>query len=76
MERAFQDGKSHYGEESGIGRDGVVHHGILIASPLKNLKGEVVSALEMSIDITARKQLEKRLATSEKKYQSKKSRRF
>jgi len=70
MEKAFQDGKSHYGEESGIGRDGVLHHWILIASPLKNSKGEVVSALEMSIDITARKQLEKRLATSEKKYQS------
>jgi len=70
MERAFKDGKSHYGEESGIGRDGIVHHWILITSPLKNSEGEVVSALEMSIDITARKQLEKRLEASEKKYQS------
>ncbi len=70
MEKTFEDGQSHYGEGSGMGRDGTVHHWIFIASPLKNARGEVVSAIEMSIDITARKQLERKLEASEKKYQS------
>lgn len=70
VEKVFSDGMSHYGETSGIGRDGMIHHWIFIASPLKNSEGEVVSAIEMSLDITERKQLEKRLETSEKKYHS------
>ncbi|MCP3901740.1 MAG: PAS domain S-box protein, partial [Desulfobacteraceae bacterium] len=70
VEKTFKDGKSHYGEESGIGKDGTMNSWIFIASPIKNAKGEVISAMEMSIDITARKQLEKKLEASEKKYQS------
>ncbi len=70
VEKTFQDGKSHYGEESGIGKNGTMHYWIFITSPLKNAKGETVSAIEMSVDITPRKKLEKRLEASEKKYQS------
>jgi histidine kinase len=70
VEKTFKDGKSHFGEESGVGKDGNMNYWIFITSPLKNARGEVVSAMEMSIDITSRKQLEKRLEASEKKYQS------
>ncbi|WP_022666740.1 PAS domain S-box protein [Desulfospira joergensenii] len=70
VEKTFQDGKSHSGEESGIGKDGTRHYWIFITSPIKNAKGEVVSAIEMSLNITQRKKLEKQLEASEKKYQS------
>lgn len=70
VEKTFKDGRSHYGETSGTGRDGTRHDWIFITSPIKNAKGEVVSAIEMSLDITERRELEKRLEASEKKYQS------
>ncbi len=71
VEKTFADGRSHYGEASGMASDGTMNYWIFITSPLKkNAKGEVVSAIEMSLDITERKQLEKRLEASEKKYLS------
>jgi histidine kinase len=70
LEKTFNDGKTHYGETSGMGRDGTKHHWIFITSPLKNTKGEVTSAIEISLDITERKLLEKQLEVSEKKYYS------
>jgi len=70
VEKTFKDGKTHYGEESGIGKDGTMNHWFFITSPLKNTKGDIVSAIEMSLDITPRRQLEKKLEASEKKYQS------
>ncbi|MFH2093771.1 MAG: ATP-binding protein [Pseudomonadota bacterium] len=70
VEKTFKDGLSHYGETSGIGRDGTKHYWIFITSPIKNAKGEVIAAIEMSLDITENKQLEKQLETSKQKYQS------
>lgn len=68
VERTFEDGQTHYGEESGVNKDGTPVHWILRASPIKNARGEIVAAMEMSIDITQRKQLEDELEKSEKKY--------
>ena len=68
VELAFEDGQTHYGEESGLNKDGTPVHWILRASPIKNAKGEIVAAMEMSLDITERKQLEDKLEKSEKKY--------
>lgn len=70
VEKTFNDGESHYGETSGVSNDGVKHHWMFITSPIRNAKGEIVSAIEMSVDISERKQLEKQLEASEKKYQS------
>jgi len=70
VEKTFNNGKSHYGETSGISNDGTKHHWMFITSPIKNAKGEIVSAIEMSVDITDRKRLEKQLEVTEKKYQS------
>jgi len=68
VERTFQDGQTHYGEETGVNKDGTPVHWILRTSPIKNAKGDIVAAIEMSLDITHRKQLEDKLEKSEKKY--------
>jgi PAS domain S-box-containing protein len=68
VERTFEDGLAHFGEESGVNRDGTPVHWILRTSPIKNAKGDIVAAIEMSLDITQRKQLEDQLEKSEKKY--------
>jgi histidine kinase len=64
----FDDGLPHEGEESGLNKDGSVAHWIFRTTPIRNAQGQVVAALEMSLDITARKQLEEQLANSERKY--------
>ncbi len=68
VEKTFEDGLSHYGEESGVNKDGSPTHWIVRTSPIKNSQGDVVAAMEMSLDITQRKQLEEELEKSEKKY--------
>jgi PAS domain S-box-containing protein len=68
VEKTFRDGRSHYSEESGVDKDGNATHWILTTSPIKNAQGEIIAAMEMSLDITRRKQLEEQLAQSEKKY--------
>ena len=68
VERTFEDGLSHHSEESGLNRDGTVTHWIAITSPIKDQGGRTVAAMEVSLDITDRKQLETRLEESEQKY--------
>ena len=68
VERTFEDGQIHYGEEAGIDKDGTMVHWILRTSPILNAKGDIVAAMEMSVDITHRRQLEDKLEKSENKY--------
>jgi histidine kinase len=68
VEKTFQDGKSHFSEETGIDKDGTVKHWFVRTSPIRDEDGNIVAAMEMNLDITERKHLEKRLAQSEKKY--------
>jgi histidine kinase len=68
VSKTFEDGQPHYGEETGVNRDGTIFHWIYRTSPIRNAEGEVVAALEMSIDITSRRQLEAKLQESEEKY--------
>ena len=68
VEKTFADGQIHYGEETGFSRDGTPNHWIVRTSPIRNGKGDIVAAMEMSVDITDRKQLEDQLEKSEKKY--------
>ena len=68
VEKTFEDGKSHFSEETGVDKDGTTTHWILKTSPIRNDSGEIVAAMEMSLDITNAKQLEEQLARSEKKY--------
>ena len=68
VEKTFEDGLPHYGEETGVRKDGCMTHWIVRTSPILNASGEIVAAMEMSLDITERKQLEEKLKASEKKY--------
>jgi histidine kinase len=68
VEKTFEDGRSHYSEETGFNKDGTPAHWIVHTSPIKNEAGEIESVIEMNLDITHRKQLEEKLEKSEKKY--------
>jgi len=68
VEKTFEDGMPHHGEESGVGKDGTRTHWIVSTSPIKDAKGDIVAVLEMNLDITHRIQLEDELEKSERKY--------
>jgi len=68
VEKTFEDGRSHYSEETGFNKDGTPAHWIVHTSPIKNEAGEIEAVIEMNLDITHRKQLEEKLEKSEKKY--------
>ncbi|MFU8768552.1 MAG: ATP-binding protein, partial [Desulfotignum sp.] len=70
VEKTFQDGQSHFSEESGINKDGTIAHWFVKTAPLKDENGNVVAAMEMSLDISRRKRLEEEVRISEKKYQA------
>jgi len=59
VERTFGDGRSHFSEESGINKDGSPSHWIVTTSPLRNAAGEIVAAMEMSLDVSKLKHLDK-----------------
>ncbi len=68
VEKTFEDGFSHYSEETAINRDGSRNHWLVRTSPIRDGGGNIVAAMEMSVDITRSKELEAKLAASEKKY--------
>jgi histidine kinase len=68
VEKTFADGRAHYSEETGINKDGTLTHWIVKTAPMLDESGEIIGAMEMSLDITHRKQLEGKLEQSEKKY--------
>ena len=68
VEKTFQDGKSHYAEESGTYEDGTTRHWIVRTSPIQDAEGNITAAMEISLDITQRKNLENELEKSEEKY--------
>ena len=69
VEKTFEDGKVHSGEEAGLDKNGKMSHWILRTSPIRNAAGEIIATMEMSIDITEKRKLEEKLEISEKKYQ-------
>ena len=68
VERTFADGRSHTSEETGFSKDGKPTHWLAKTSPIKNAAGDIIAAMEMNLDITERKLLEKELEKSERKY--------
>lgn len=64
----FKDGQPHYSEEQGINKDGTESYWMVRTSPIRNAKGEVISAMEMSLDLTQVRWLEKEAKKSEEKY--------
>lgn len=70
VQMTFQDGKPHFSEERGVDKNGNPTFWIVKTSPVKNSDGEVVAAMEMSLDVTNIRILEKELEKSERKYQA------
>ncbi len=68
VEKTFEDGLSHFSEERGVNKDGSPTHWIVQTSPITDEGGEIVAAMEMSLDVTETKLLEQELEKSEKKY--------
>jgi histidine kinase len=68
VEKTFEDGLSHYSEETGVNKDGTRTYWIVRTSPIRDDDGNIVAAMEMSIDISRSKQLEEKLAESERQY--------
>jgi histidine kinase len=68
VEKTFADGRSYYAEETGVNKDGTQSYWIVRTSPIKDENGKVVAAMEISHDLTERRQLEVELEKSEKKY--------
>ena len=68
--KTFEDGKSHYSEETGVKHNGVESHWLVRTSPLRNAEGEVIDAIEICLDVTHTKFLEREVKESEEKYQT------
>jgi histidine kinase len=68
VEKTFLSGRSYFSEETGINKDGTTTYWFVKSSPIRNAQGEIVAAMEISLDITSRKELEEKLKQSEKKY--------
>ncbi len=68
VEKTFADGETHYSEEAGFTKDGKPVHWIVRTSPLHDEEGNVVAAMEMCLDITHSRLLERQLKEAEKKY--------
>ena len=68
VEKVFEDGLSHYAEQTGKDKDGTTKHWIVRTSPIKDAEGNITAAMEISLDITQRKNLEVDLEKSEEKY--------
>ena len=68
VEKTFQDGGTHYSEEAGLTKSGEPAHWIVRTSPIRDENGEIVAAMEMCLDITHSRLLEKQLQEAEKNY--------
>jgi histidine kinase len=68
VEKTFADGRSYSTEETGMDKDGSTKHWIVRSSPIFDENGDLVAAMEISLDITDRKMLEVELEQSEIKY--------
>ncbi|MBW2603481.1 MAG: PAS domain S-box protein [Deltaproteobacteria bacterium] len=68
VEKTFKDGRSYYGEETGMDKNGNTTHWLSRTSPIQDAQGNIVSVMEVCLDITRMKQLEERLEKSERKY--------
>ncbi|MFH1077253.1 MAG: PAS domain S-box protein [Pseudomonadota bacterium] len=68
VEKAFEDGESHSHEEAMRQKNGEETYWYVTASPIRNANGEIVAVMEISLDITMRRQLEEKLEQTKKKY--------
>jgi len=68
--KTFEDGKPHSSEETGVSKDGTNTCWVVRSAPIKNDEGQVVAAMEMSLDVTQVRFLEEEVEKTEEKYQT------
>ncbi len=68
--KTFQDGETHESEQSGVNRDGTLSFWTLRTAPIRNRKGDITAVMEISVDITKLRMLERQIYKSEKKYRA------
>ena len=68
VEKTFQTGSIYSGEETVTTRNGEKAHILVYTSPVYNEKNEIVSVMEVSVNITHLKNLEEELIKSEEAY--------
>ncbi|MDY7037067.1 MAG: PAS domain S-box protein, partial [Thermodesulfobacteriota bacterium] len=66
--KTFEDGESHSSEETGVGKDGSRTYWLVRSAPITDKNGDVIAAMEISLDLTQMKQLEQEVRESEIKY--------
>ena len=66
----FRDGRPHHSEQSAVTRSGKLSYWTLRTAPIKDQDGNVVAVMEISVDITRIKLLEKEVRQSEVKYRA------
>ncbi len=66
LEKTFNDGQIHSSQESGLSKDGVRTHWIVKTAPIKDENGQLIAAMEMSIDITEQIETEHQLIQASK----------
>jgi len=66
--KTFEDGQPHVSEEQAVTKDGIKTYWLVKTSPIRDEKGGVIAAMEMSLDLTHLKLLEKKAKNSEEKY--------
>ncbi len=70
VEKTFRDGMSHTFEEAGYNRDGKPMRWVARTAPIRDENGAVVAAMEMSLDVTIKRELEEKLEASQRRYQA------
>jgi histidine kinase len=66
--KTFEDGRSHESEELVVDKDGTETCWLVRTAPIRNSAYEITSVMEMSLDITQLKRLERDIRRSEEKY--------
>lgn len=70
VELAFKDGKSHTSVRKVLLPSGEISYWENIANPIRDSSGKIISCLEINMNITDRKKIEKIIIESEKKYKT------
>jgi histidine kinase len=65
VEMTFSDGACHRSEEIGLNKRGKEIHYLVYTAPIFDREGEALYAIEMSVDLTVTKRLEKELRVSQ-----------
>jgi histidine kinase len=66
--KTFETGVTHESEELVVSKDGIESWWLVRTAPIRNSTREITAVMEMSLDITQLKHLEKEIRRSEEKY--------